>query len=57
MSDRDRIEIDFAMAMEQARLLEGMAGELCDLARGDLSEAIGLLKGGFGGENGAAFLK
>ena len=57
MNERDRIEIDFARQMARAEELKEIADEMVALAEGDLSETLLRLAKGFGGENGAAFLK
>ncbi|MCR5267708.1 MAG: hypothetical protein K6E16_04260 [Lachnospiraceae bacterium] len=57
MSNRDRIEIDFAKAMERADELEAMAGELYELAKGDVSTTFAILARSFCGENGRSFLE
>ena len=57
MSERNRIEIDFARQMARAQELKEIADEMVALARSDLPDALTRLAQGFGGENGAAFLK
>ena len=57
MSERDRIEIDFARAMARSEELKEIADEMVALARSDVPDTLLKLAKGFGGENGAAFLK
>lgn len=57
MSNRDRIEIDFARAMERAQEMEEIAREMVSIARTGVPETLQLIGGGFGGENGAAFYR
>ena len=57
MIDRDRIEIDFARAIARVDELEAMAGELYELAKGDVSLTLTLLARSFRGENGKLFLQ
>ncbi len=57
LNERERIEIDFAKAMERADELEAIAREMTELAKGDVSGTLAVLSKGFGGENGEAFLK
>ena len=55
MSLRDRIEIDFARAMERSQEMEEIASEMVAIARSDVPDTLALLSAGFGGENGTAF--
>ncbi len=57
MSTREKIEIDFAKAMERSEELKGIAEELLKLGRSEIPETFRTLSGGFGGENGEAFIK
>lgn len=57
LSNRDRIEIDFARAMERAQEMEEIACEMVSIARTGVPETLQLIGGGFGGENGAAFYR
>ncbi len=57
MSSRERIEIDFAIAMERYEELKAIAEDMLRLAKDEVPEVFRMLKGGFGGENGEAFLK
>lgn len=57
MSDRDRIEIDFAKACEQAEYLESMAGVLSSIAKDSLLEAISIVDAIWKGDNAEKYVK
>ncbi len=57
MIDRERMEMEFGRAIARADELEAMAGELYELAKGDVSLTLTLLARSFRGENGKLFLQ
>lgn len=57
MSDRDRIEIDFAKAYAQADCLERMAGVLSSIAKDGLRDAIGTVAAIWKGDNAEKYVK
>lgn len=57
MSNRDRIEIDFARAVARAESLENMAGILNSLAKHSLSDAIYAVANIWRGDNADKYVK
>lgn len=56
MSERDRIEIDFAKATRKAEEIEEYAGLLANLARSELEPALRMIAAGWGGDNADLFI-
>lgn len=57
MSERDRIEIDFARAVRKAEELEQFAEHLLTLTRNGLNPALEMVAAGWSGDNAELFLK